>query len=290
MALKYFDVRKTSVKVAFTVFIIIYGFWIYWHHQGSEPKYSLSLEQQNAWFQQQRDTAPPVQYLEEAVGVNFSLPHAPKAGKTELETGGWILKPEKLRGAHRLDPYLCKALEETLFRGKSVLDLGCGIGLYGICFLRLKNHPFSDPGTDIFTRAASGSSKAIPPFSSTAVFTAAKVVANVAAVKAAVDENGGIAFNDLEATSGMNTMLISRILRQKQGYNKKGTLKGLREWWTSTKPMIGSWTGYDGNPHVEDLTFGLVRRFDLSKPGSIGKTFDWVMSLEVGEHIPREYQ
>ncbi|CAG0922877.1 unnamed protein product [Notodromas monacha] len=241
-------------------------FWMYQHHQGSEPQYSFSLEQQYAWFQQQRDTAPAVQYLEEAVAVNFSLPHAPKAGKTELETGGWILKPEKLRGAHRLDPYLCKALEETLFRGKSVLDLGCGIGLYGICFLRLKNHPFSDPGTDIFTRAASGSSEAIPPFSSTAAFTATTLATTLAAVKAAV--------NDLEATSGMNTI----------------TLKGLREWWTSTKPMIGSWTGYDGNPHVEDLTFGLVRRFDLSKPGSIGKTFDWVMSLEVGEHIPREYQ
>ncbi|CAG0923126.1 unnamed protein product, partial [Notodromas monacha] len=50
---------------------------------------------------------------------------------------------------------------------------------------------------------------------------AAKVATNVAAVKAAVDENGGIALDDLEATLGMNATLISRIPRGKLGYNKK---------------------------------------------------------------------
>ncbi|CAG0913417.1 unnamed protein product [Notodromas monacha] len=49
-------------------------------------------------------------------------------------------------------------------------------------------------------KVASRSSKAIPPFSSTAAFTAAKVAANVAAV----DENGGIALDDLKATLRKN--------------------------------------------------------------------------------------
>ncbi|CAG0919245.1 unnamed protein product [Notodromas monacha] len=58
-------------------------------------------------------------------------------------------------------------------------------------------------------RVASRSSKAIPPFSSTAAFTADKVAANVAAV----DENGRIALDDLEATFGMNATSILRSIR-----------------------------------------------------------------------------
>ncbi|CAG0915372.1 unnamed protein product [Notodromas monacha] len=73
----------------------------------------------------------------------------------------------------------------------------------------------------IRTWVASRSSKAIPPFSLTAAFTAAKVATNVAAVKAAFDENGGIALDDLEATLGKNAKLILKILRGKLGYNKK---------------------------------------------------------------------
>ncbi|CAG0914026.1 unnamed protein product [Notodromas monacha] len=75
-----------------------------------------------------------------------------------------------------------------------------------------------------FLGVASRSSNAILPFSSTAAFTAAKMAANVAAVKAAVDENGGIALDDLEATLRKNAKLISKILREKLGCNKKGRL------------------------------------------------------------------
>lgn len=46
---------------------------------------------------------------------------------------------------------------------------------------------------------------------------------------------------------------------------------------------------YDGNPHSERLTNGLVRVADFSIPQDLG-VFDWVLSLEVGEHIPEEYE
>ncbi|CAG0918239.1 unnamed protein product [Notodromas monacha] len=69
-------------------------------------------------------------------------------------------------------------------------------------------------------QVASRSFKAILPFSSTAAFTAAKVAANVAAVKAAFDENGGIALDDLEATLRKNAKLILKILRRKLGSKK----------------------------------------------------------------------
>ncbi|CAG0916186.1 unnamed protein product [Notodromas monacha] len=62
---------------------------------------------------------------------------------------------------------------------------------------------------------------------STAAFTAATlvqschIIPNVAAVKAAVDENGGIALDDLEETLRKNAKLISRILSGKLGQKKK---------------------------------------------------------------------
>jgi cyclopropane fatty-acyl-phospholipid synthase-like methyltransferase len=47
---------------------------------------------------------------------------------------------------------------------------------------------------------------------------------------------------------------------------------------------------YDGNPNTETLTGGIGKVLDLSKPFYLGKKFDVVLSLEVGEHIPKEFE
>ncbi len=47
---------------------------------------------------------------------------------------------------------------------------------------------------------------------------------------------------------------------------------------------------FDGNPATPQLTGGIGQIQDLSKPFYIGKNFDWVLSLEVGEHLPKEYE
>ena len=47
---------------------------------------------------------------------------------------------------------------------------------------------------------------------------------------------------------------------------------------------------YDGNPDTEALTGGIGKVLDLSKKAELNKQFDWVMSLEVGEHIPAEFE
>ena len=47
---------------------------------------------------------------------------------------------------------------------------------------------------------------------------------------------------------------------------------------------------FDGNPNTEVLTEGIGRVLDLSKPFYLQKKFDAVMSLEVGEHIPAEFE
>jgi 2-polyprenyl-3-methyl-5-hydroxy-6-metoxy-1,4-benzoquinol methylase len=47
---------------------------------------------------------------------------------------------------------------------------------------------------------------------------------------------------------------------------------------------------YDGNPNTPQLTVGLGQVADLSQPFDCGEQVDVVMSLEVGEHIPKEFE
>ena len=47
---------------------------------------------------------------------------------------------------------------------------------------------------------------------------------------------------------------------------------------------------YDGNPNTPEMTNGFGRVLDLTKPFDLGKKFDYVVCLEVAEHIPLEYQ
>jgi len=47
--------------------------------------------------------------------------------------------------------------------------------------------------------------------------------------------------------------------------------------------------GCDGNPFTSELTEGLGFQADLSLPHQFKKV-DWVISFEVGEHLPKEYE
>lgn len=47
---------------------------------------------------------------------------------------------------------------------------------------------------------------------------------------------------------------------------------------------------FDGNPHTPQLTGGRGQVLDLSKPVNLERKLACVLSLEVGEHIPREYE
>ena len=47
---------------------------------------------------------------------------------------------------------------------------------------------------------------------------------------------------------------------------------------------------YDGNSNTEKISDGIGKVLDLSKPFYLKKKFDCVLSLEVGEHIPSEYE
>jgi len=48
--------------------------------------------------------------------------------------------------------------------------------------------------------------------------------------------------------------------------------------------------GYDGNPDTKVLSQGFCDVLDLSEPVNLSKHYDWVVSLEVGEHLPPEHE
>jgi cyclopropane fatty-acyl-phospholipid synthase-like methyltransferase len=48
--------------------------------------------------------------------------------------------------------------------------------------------------------------------------------------------------------------------------------------------------GFDGNPNTPELTNNLCKVLDLSVPHKFEEPFDWVMSLEVGEHLPKQFE
>lgn len=57
---------------------------------------------------------------------------------------------------------------------------------------------------------------------------------------------------------------------------------------------IKKWTGYDGAINIKEATDGYVRFMDLTQPHASDERpcvgADWVLSLEVAEHIPSQYQ
>lgn len=48
--------------------------------------------------------------------------------------------------------------------------------------------------------------------------------------------------------------------------------------------------GFDGNPDTIKLTNGIGKTVDLSQPLKLCNRFDWIISLEVGENIPKKYE
>jgi len=47
---------------------------------------------------------------------------------------------------------------------------------------------------------------------------------------------------------------------------------------------------YDGNPNTPQMTDGIAKVQDLTVDFDLGKQFDYVINLEVAEHIPKKYE
>ena len=48
--------------------------------------------------------------------------------------------------------------------------------------------------------------------------------------------------------------------------------------------------GFDGNPNTPELSNGTCEVLDLSKKVIFDEPFSWILSLEVGEHLPKKFE
>ena len=53
---------------------------------------------------------------------------------------------------------------------------------------------------------------------------------------------------------------------------------------------LKSYTAYDGAPFVEETSGGRVQHLDFTTSAFGIPIFEWVVSLEVAEHIPSQYE
>jgi 2-polyprenyl-3-methyl-5-hydroxy-6-metoxy-1,4-benzoquinol methylase len=61
--------------------------------------------------------------------------------------------------------------------------------------------------------------------------------------------------------------------------------------WLRAKLPNVKWIGYDGAANVESFTKGFVNWADLTVPLVLElQSYDWVLSLEVGEHVPVQFE
>lgn len=97
---------------------------------------------------------------------------------------------------------------------------------------------------------------------------------------------GGNNLIDLSLCRGMSEMFMnSSILDLGCGMGAYG------ECLLSSPSSTGmTWQGYDGSENIEEATRGRVTFMDLSSPQWLGQRFDWVLSLEVGEHLPQQFE
>ena len=49
-------------------------------------------------------------------------------------------------------------------------------------------------------------------------------------------------------------------------------------------------TGYDGNPRTPELTNNIASVLDLAVPVVFDNPYEWILSIEVGEHLPAHYE
>jgi cyclopropane fatty-acyl-phospholipid synthase-like methyltransferase len=83
---------------------------------------------------------------------------------------------------------------------------------------------------------------------------------------------------------------ICQYLADKQAITVVDFGCGLGDYAKAFKAKGHKVEAYDGNPNTESLTGGIGKVLDLSKPFYLSKKFDVVLSLEVGEHIPKEFE
>lgn len=97
-------------------------------------------------------------------------------------------------------------------------------------------------------------------------------------------EDGGQHMTDMSLVKGLSEFLKGKTVGSfgdgPGAYKRE--LTGLHE--------IKLYDAYDGAPYCDETSNGLVQFLDLTVPQYGIPMYDWVISLEVAEHIPKEHE
>lgn len=87
---------------------------------------------------------------------------------------------------------------------------------------------------------------------------------------------------------------LSNYLRE---FFVKENVASIADFGCGTGEYIGAWRakglnseGVDGNPFTPQLTNGAGQVVDLSQPVTLKKQYDWIVSIEVGQQIPAQFE
>jgi hypothetical protein len=83
---------------------------------------------------------------------------------------------------------------------------------------------------------------------------------------------------------------LKRIINENQIQSLVDLGCGSGYYASNFKDILHNMECFDGNPYTNEITSGLCNVLDFSKSFNLNKTFDCVMSLEVGEHIPKQFE
>lgn len=105
-----------------------------------------------------------------------------------------------------------------------------------------------------------------------------------------VDQHGDrIPSMHIDADEGVARSIHSVIAPQNASVTDLGAGVGQYGRWLAREGWSGRYEAYDGAINVDAFTEGYVQWADLTIPLR-GAESDWVMCLEVGEHIPAEFE
>lgn len=94
-------------------------------------------------------------------------------------------------------------------------------------------------------------------------------------------------FEEFQLDKGLLRGLLRHVFPTDSVIGDFGAGAGHYSKWLNDTGLLTS-HAFDGSPDVELVTKGVVRSADLGRPLDLGRKFDWVLCIEVAEHIPAE--
>lgn len=92
-------------------------------------------------------------------------------------------------------------------------------------------------------------------------------------------------FEEYQLDKGLLRGLVRHILPLDASVGDFGAGSGHYASWLNDTGLVTAFA-FDGSPDIELVTKGTVLGADLGRPLALWRKFDWVVSLEVAEHIP----